>query len=280
MAGTSRFAVSGRCLPAGRRNNPRFDPSCRPPAGHGRIAAVEPLPLGPDGLADLIHTALAGGVGGWSLGVQGAVAEFPAGAPPAAVRRSGRTVTAVSPDGGLRLTVTDDTQAFIAVGADRPDRVEAVYLAVPRRSLADPPAGVSLSEGDPDALRPEDRDGLLVDLAVGHAAAAFCVRTDDSDLGGRLRSVAGAPWREALERIGAGLIAASPARVVVTPLGRAEVYTPIPLESGASPPGPHTHLLPALLETGRELPDGLALPVDLAPAAAFHPLPGWFPPVV
>ena len=46
---------------------------------------------------------------------------------------------------------------------------------------------------------------------------------------------------------------------------------PIPADAGASPEGPHTHLLPALLRTGRELPAGVDLPPGFAPAAAFHP---------
>ena len=68
---------------------------------------------------------------------------------------------------------------------------------------------------------------------------------------------------------------ASPHRVVTTPLGRVEVWAPIPPDSGVSPEGPHTHLLPVLLATGRELPNGVELPPELAPAAAFHPPPGW-----
>jgi hypothetical protein len=61
---------------------------------------------------------------------------------------------------------------------------------------------------------------------------------------------------------------------VITPLGRIEVWSPIPSDGASSPDGPHTHLLPGLLATGRELPDGHALPADVAPAAAFHPPPG------
>ncbi len=66
---------------------------------------------------------------------------------------------------------------------------------------------------------------------------------------------------------------------MTTPLGRIEVYAAIPTDGGASPEGPHTHLLPSLLRTGRELAAGVELPPDLAPAAAFHPPPGWTPPV-
>lgn len=224
---------------------------------------MRPLDLAPDGIADLVHDALAAGSGGWSMGVQGALAEFAAVGGDPVVRRSGRTVEALTAGGGLRLTVTDETLAF-AEG-------RTVYLAVPRRTLPAPAAGVVVAEADLDALRPDDSHDLLVDLAVGHRAAAFCVRTGDADLGKRLRSVEGATWRDALDQVGPALVAASPHRVVTTALGRIEVYAPIPAEQGASSEGPHTHLLPALLRTGRELPTGVELPSNLAPAAAFHP---------
>lgn len=224
------------------------------------------LALDPDGIADMVHGLLEPGTGGASLGVQGAIAEFAvAGGDPGAVtvRRSGRTVEALTAGGGLRLTVTGETVAFAAGGT--------VYLAVPRRTLPEPAAGLTVAETDPDALRPEDGHDLFADLAVGHAAAAFCVRTgSDDDLAKQLRVLEGRTWPEVLERLGHTLVAASPHRVVTTPLGRIEVFAPIPAEGGASPDGPHTHLLPARLRTGRELPAGVGLPADLAPAAALH----------
>ena len=246
------------------------------------------LAFDPDGIAELVHGVLAQAVGAWSMGVQGALAEYAvAGSDPAAVtvRRSGRTVEACTAGGGVRLTITDGTQAFTvgpggsgrevhngAPGGNRPD---TVYLAAPRQTLPPPAAGVTITDADPEALHPKDRRGLLADLAVGHAASAFCVRTGDADLTKRLREIEGAPWPDALVAIGPALVAASPHRIITTALGRIEVYAPIPADGGASPDGPHTHLLPALLRTARELPPGLVLPPDLAPAAAFHPPPDW-----
>ena len=217
-------------------------------------------------------------VGGWSMGVQGALAEFVTVDRPAGVHRAGRTVEAITAGGGLRLLITDTTQAFGADPTRPSDGFGTVYLAVPRQGLSAPAPRVKIAEGDPAALRPQDRDDLLVDLAVGHATAAFYVRTADAELAPRLRSVEGATWREALDRVGPAIVAASPDRVVTTPLGRIEVYAPIPQASEASPDGPHTHLLPALLATGRELPEGVELPPGMAPAAAFHPPAGWCPP--
>jgi hypothetical protein len=133
---------------------------------------------------------------------------------------------------------------------------------------------VTAAPADPGALRPADEKAVLVDLGVGYRVAAFCVRTADPALVAALQAVTGANWREALDAVGHRLVDASPHRVVTGPLGRIEVYNPIPAEWGASPEGCHTHLLPALLETGRETADDLALPPQLA-AGGNWTNPGW-----
>jgi hypothetical protein len=226
---------------------------------------VRPLALDPDRIAELIHGALAAAAGAWSMGVQGALAEFAVvGDEAVETRRSGpggRTVEAVTAGGGIRLTVTDDTVAYSA-GPDR-----GITLAVPRRVLPAPSLKVTAEPADRGALRPEHEKSVLVDLAVGHSAAAFCVRTADPDLIAALRVVEGCGWREALDRVGHLLVATSPHRVVTGPLGRIEVYNPIPQEWHVSPDGCHTHLLPRLLETGRETADGDELPPELVAAA-------------
>jgi len=233
---------------------------------------VGPLDLSADGIAELAEAALEDGAGGWSMGVQGALAEFATvGDERPAVRRTGpggRTVEAVTNGGGIRLTITDETVAY-STGPDR-----GIALAVPRRTLPAPSLRVTTAAADPAALRPEDEKAVLVDLAVGHAAAAFCVRTADPELIAALRAVVGREWREALDAVGHLLVAASPHRVVTGPLGRIEVYNPIPPARDASPEGCHTHLLPHLLETGRETAEGDELPAQLA-AAANWTNPGW-----
>jgi uncharacterized protein DUF6925 len=225
---------------------------------------VHLLDLTPDGIADLAQRALEAGAGGWSMGVQGALAEFAViGDERPEVRRSGsggRTVEAVTEGGGIRLTITDDTVAY-SVGS------RAMTLAVPRSTLPAPSLRVMVSPADPAALRPEDEKAVFVDLAIGHSAAAFCVRTADPDLIAALRAVEGRSWREVLDRAGHLLVAASPHRVVTGPLGRIEVYNPIPMKRDASPEGCHTHLLPHLLETGRETAEGDELPPQLAVGA-------------
>jgi hypothetical protein len=226
---------------------------------------VRPLALDPDELVELIHGGLEDGAGTWSMGVQGALAEFAAvGDERPSVRRcgpDGRTVEAVTAGGAIRLTITDGTVAYSS------GRDGGITLAVPRSTLPRPSRRVSVAPADAAALRPEDEKAALIDLAVGHAVAAFCVRTADPDLIGALRAVEGFGWREALDRVGHLLVAASPHRVVTAALGRIEVYNPIPKEWNSSPEGCHTHLLPDLLESGREAAVGDELPPELAAAA-------------
>jgi hypothetical protein len=243
------------------------------------LSIVTPLPLTPDALADLIDALLSAGLGGWSLGVQGAVAEFSFDGDEPQTRRAGRTVETVTPRGGLRLRITDDTTAFAVTEAAEPVPVLTLILAVPRRSLAEPTTRLAITKGDDGALRAGEAGGWIIDLGVGHSCARFCIRTEDARLVALLRALEGSTWREALARAGRAILDESPDRVVMTPLGRAEVYSPIPPPGGASPAGPHTHLLPSELELGHELPAGLTLPPGFAVAAMFHPPPGWLLPV-
>ncbi|MCA1844959.1 MAG: hypothetical protein LC792_17550 [Actinobacteria bacterium] len=233
---------------------------------------MRPLDLSPDGLAELAAEALEAGAGGWSMGVQGALAEFAlVGDERPEVRRSepgGRTVEAVTAGGGIRLTITDETVAYEAGSGG------GITLAVPRTALPAPSLRVTAAPADPAALRPEDEKAALFDLAVGHSAAVFCVRTADPDLIAALRAVEGWTWLEVLDGVGHRLVAASPHRVVIGPLGRIEVYNPIPPAHDVSPDGCHTHLLPRLLETGRETAPGVELPPQLV-AAANWTNPGW-----
>ena len=218
------------------------------------------LDLDPDSIADLVERSLLEGAGGWSMGVQGALAEFVVVAGERVdIRRRGRTVEARTAGGGIRLTISDQTLAY-GNGSG------TVTLAVPRATLPAPSLRVTVAPADPGALRPEDVPAVLVDLAVGHSAAAFCVRTPDSALVARLRAVEGLTWQEALDEVGQLVVATSPHRVVTAPLGRIEVYTPIPARWDTSPEGCHTHLLPALLATGREVAEGEELPPQLAAA--------------
>jgi (2Fe-2S) ferredoxin len=246
----------------------QFLPSLPPPI------VARPLARHGEALADLVEHILVGGAGGWSLGVHGAGAEFSYDGDQPDVRRSGNTMESVTARGGIRLAITDTTGAFV-VELPGTDVVGALVLAVARSSLPSPAETLTARGADRNALRCQDNTAQLFDLGIGHAAAAFCVRTADDELRSMLERAGGKQWRDVLDQIGSALVERSPHRVVETALGRVEVYAPIPPDGSPSPPGPHSHLLPGELEIGDELPSIFALPPGWAPAGVFYPPPGW-----
>ncbi len=225
-------------------------------------------------LADLMEAIVRQGIGGWTIGVEGAAAELTFEQDPPSVRRYGPTIECVGRDGGLRLRVSPDAAAF-TLEVPGTGAVVALILAVPRASLREPATTFTWRGSDGDSLRVGDRSAQSFDLGIGQAAASFCVRTTDPDLLELLHQHAGMHWRDVLDRVGPRIVECSPHRVVATAAGRAEVYSPIPPPGGTSSKGSHTHLLPAELEVGHELPTIMRLPAGWAPTALFHPPPAW-----
>jgi hypothetical protein len=255
-------------LPPPRIAARQFDPD--PTIG----AIVEPLVVSGGDLADLVFDTLITEGGSWSMGVHGAIAEFVPDTH-TSIRRTGPTIEAVGPTGSIRLTVDDRIRAFTTGYSSEPSTVVSVILGT-TRPHSNPAASKSPQIGiDPEPIRSGDKNSTYFDLNIGHHAATFAVRTTDPELIATLRICVGLPWTETIERYGQVIAANSPHRVVTGAAGRVEIYAPIPQPGGRPPRGSHTHLLPAELELGRELPLGIVLPPGLMPAATFRPGPGW-----
>jgi hypothetical protein len=69
----------------------------------------------------------------------------------------------------------------------------------------------------------------------------------------------------------AAILRMSPHRVFRSRLGRVEVYGPIPSPDGATEEGPHTHLLPKLLASGRGHVAGTPIPRGHLPCLELYP---------
>ena len=67
----------------------------------------------------------------------------------------------------------------------------------------------------------------------------------------------------------AAIIKAGPHRVFCTALGRLEVYQPIGIEK--APAGPHTHVLPKLMASGRAFSANVPIPDGYLPMLTLHP---------
>lgn len=226
---------------------------------------VNLLDLASDQAADLVETLLRTGAGVWTMGIEGAVAEFTCEGNGTQVRRDGLRIEARTAHGGVHLTIGPHTRLLALTDRLGPDRVISLHLVVPRP--AETGGGrVRVTGPDVDALRPADRDHRLIDLGVDHPSIAFCVRTADRDLVEQMRELEleRAGWRQVLDHFGERLVAASPHRVVTSPIGRVEAYTPTPAP-----------LLGAGLELGREHPVGMGIPTEFLSGAAYYPGGAW-----
>ncbi|MEO0372541.1 MAG: hypothetical protein AAF231_13870, partial [Pseudomonadota bacterium] len=210
--------------------------------------------------------------GTWVMGVVGAVAEFmvPEGAT-AHVDADGDAIVAQTQNGAMRVVINDDIRALTF---DPPGMMSEprVVLAVKRERGRLPVADGVNDLGDDTPLL-DDPGTRLFDLGLGRKEGRFCVRVAEGAVQEALQGAAGLPLVHALPQIGASLLSASPTRVVESALGRIEVQGKIPGQGDAVTTGPHTHLLPDHLATGRALPVGMDLPRAYLPGAVFYPKP-------
>lgn len=213
----------------------------------------------------------------WNLGTFGAIAEFmrDRGEPFEIVDEPGR-LSAATARGGIGFGALDGIRLHASESAVGSGWNHRVALCLPEGICAMNRRSV-LTELGPDAgaLRPQDAAGILFDMGLGTLQADICIRTADPALIAVLRAQAGRSLFEHGNPVMGAIVAAGPHRVFLARLGRCEVYQPIPPADGRSPEGPHTHVLPQLLRSGRThaatepVPEGFVPCAHLVPA---HPL--------
>ena len=222
-------------------------------------------------LPEFLQEKLARPATGWGIGVFGALAEFQRDADePAEVS----DFTIVTARGAIRLEPVEQCRPvpYQPRSPKQHDRNFGVALCLP-----EPAARVGrhsvLTELGPDreALRPADRSALLFDLGLATPYVIFCVRTGDDMQIARLRSGLGRPLLEPGNPLFAEIARMSPQRVLISRLGRIEVYQRIGEVGGKTPAGPHTHLLPKLVGARRTHSANALLPPGLVPCATCYP---------
>jgi predicted Fe-S protein YdhL (DUF1289 family) len=210
--------------------------------------------------------------GTWVSGVNGAIAEFCICADDdLRVEVSDQKIIAQTQGGAISLSLQDHGAA-LAVGSSDSSGRSIVVLAVPRvLARRFPGEGLASLGEDVEAIRPDECKATLYDFGLGRAAGAFCVRTNSETLKASLDACLGAEWQQVLGSAGGEILAQSPVRVVRHPIGRVEVYNPIPQPGGLSPNGPHTHFLPAQIAAGGDVPASLQIPSAYVPCAIYYP---------
>jgi len=211
----------------------------------------------------------------WSAGTYGAIAEFSREpSEPAEVVCTLSGGQAWTARGGVRIELGKDVQAiaYETTTKNRDQWGHAIALCLTAEGCA-MGRRTTLHELGPDsgAIRSEDRDSTLFDLGLGAAQVDVCVRASTPELLSALRASEGRSIFDMGNPAMAAIFKASPHRVFVTRVGRAEVYQPIPPPDGTSPDGPHTHLLPKLLRSGRTHPATVPIPQDWIPCLHLYP---------
>jgi len=228
-------------------------------------------------IRDLLRDQLLTDTTQWNLGTFGAIAEFmrDASEPVALIDEPGR-LAAVTDRGGIGFGDLGEVRCFASETAVGESWSHRVALCLPVEACAMSRRTV-LTELGPDrrALRMQDHDGILFDMGLGTLQVDICIRTTDPGLIATLRSVEGRSLFETGNAAMGTILAASPHRVFIGRAGRCEVFQTIPPADRRSPEGPHTHVLPKLLATGRTHAATEPVPEDLVPFAHLvpaHPL--------
>ncbi|WP_411032769.1 DUF6925 family protein [Shinella sp. BYT-45] len=229
-------------------------------------------------LRDVLQDHLADEKAGWSMGSFGAVAEFhqdkgeplDADAPALFVRATRRG--AIRLDAGMVGRIEPVAYETLS---PKPHRwSHALALCLPAGDAAGSRRDVLTELGpDEDAVRPADRTAILFDMGLALPQCDFCIRADDPALLAILRENAGRSLFDPANPAGGAILKAHPHRVALTRIGRVEVFQKIggPDTGGVSPPGPHTHLLPQLLKSGRTHSANVPIPDHLMPLGYLHP---------
>ncbi len=235
-------------------------------------AAAEAFITAPSAL-ELLHRQIADPDTQWSLGTFGGIAEFSRDRDEAvSLSQSAHGVSAVTARGGIAIAACEAIRPFASESLTKTGWSQRIALCLPADDCAMNRRTVLTELGsDRDALRAEDRGAILFDLGLGALQTDLCVRIDDPSVIAKLRHHLGRSLFEAGNPAMGVIMEANPHRVFISRIGRIEVYQPIPPSSGKSPEGPHTHILPKLLKTGRTHPATEPIPDGWIPCAHVYP---------
>ncbi|MEQ8829053.1 MAG: hypothetical protein RLW87_04535 [Alphaproteobacteria bacterium] len=228
-------------------------------------------------IVEVVHRYLRDSDTSWTVAVFGAIAEYhTVPGEPQEVRLSADGGTIIGSGGALRVALSGPVRLapYEFLTKRRDFWLHGVNLCLPD-DVADIGCGrPGLAELGPDeeAIRQDDRPATLFDLGLGRPTLQAMIRTADPAL---IKALRGQVGRNLLGAEGAEtyrlILAGQPHRVFQSRLGRVEVYNPIPAPDGRTAPGPHTHILPDLLASGRTHSANVPVPPGHVPVLHFCP---------
>jgi hypothetical protein len=213
----------------------------------------------------------------FSIGCFGAIAEFHRSADEALTDFAPDRLTVATARGALRI---DLKASIIALAYEtlsgRPGRWQhGVVFCLPQSDAAKN-ARSALTELGPDnhAIHVQNEQDVLFDMGVAAQNIDFCIRTSSPELLQVLRANLGRSIFDADNPTMAAILDANPHRIVLSALGRCEVYQAIGRE--LTPEGPHTHVLPKLLAGGLAQSTNIPLPDEHLPCLNLYPANPFF----
>jgi hypothetical protein len=215
---------------------------------------------------------------GWSMGSFGAIAEFHQDRDELAAIDDSFALTRATRRGAIRIRRSSvDGIRAVAYETLSPKRhrwSQAVALCLPVHAASRANRTVLTELGpDDEAIRGIDRTQILFDMGLALPQCDFCIRTSDPKLLAALRAGLGRSLFDHDNPAMPAILKTHPHRVALTNIGRVEVLQKIggPDTGGVSPPGPHTHLLPKLLQSGRTHSANMPIPDGFVPVGSLHP---------
>lgn len=211
------------------------------------LTEQQSLPL----IQSILQEHLQNPVHSWSIGVPGAIGEFMYEADePVEFINGDKRLEMISSRAAIRLDLGDE---LLCIAHEDPSPCirswsQSLSFCLPKEvaRLSGNETITCLGE-DREAIRETDRDSVLFDLGVGSSWVDFCIRTGDSELIKFLKGCCGRAIFDEEHGAGSAILEYFPSRVVRSKLARVEISTPIPAPGEETHIGPHTHLLPALL---------------------------------
>ncbi len=208
---------------------------------------------------------------GFSIGALGAIAEFHHSSEEPIIDNPD-PLTIMTKRGAIRLEIPENTYpvAYEALSKNKQRWQQGLAFCLPNAE-----AGMSRRKGltelstDKEAIDNSQTEAVLFDMGIDAYHIDFCIRTKEKELIKLLRQFEGVPYEKLSDTLKAEIIKASPCRVVMSKLGRIEIYQAIGQEK--TPQGPHTHLLPKLFSKKMTHSANTPIPENLVPCLTLHP---------
>jgi len=209
---------------------------------------------------------------GFSIGSLGAIAEFHRSIEEPIIMDNTEQLTLITELGAIQLKIPDNTYpiAYEAISKNKQRWQQGLAFCLPKAE-----AGMSRRKGltelgaDKEAIDNIQSETILFDMGIDAYNIDFCIRTKEKALIKLLRQFEGVPYEKLSDELKTKIIKASPCRVVMSKLGRIEIYQAIGQEK--TPQGPHTHLLPKLFSKKMTHSANTPIPESFIPCLTLHP---------